>query len=841
MSKKHFKLTSLRITERLRIMNNNALELLSKETTRLLRLQSDELTKALSTKNFLNNNTEQQDETIGEKKVQEWLKNLENERQKLEKMEMVIAVIGTMKAGKSTTINAIVGMEILPNRETAMTTLPTLIRNKHGQLQPVLKIEKIKPLLDLSKQVAKRLKNLSDTEKNQINLNGIEDGKTLIAQLVEQNGYPFKTEYAGQEGIFEFLKHLNDIMRLAKDAIIAVEPPYHEYENLKDLPVIEVEFCHLRGMQATAHGSLAILDTPGPNEFGQSEALRRVFKTQLEKASAILLAIDFTQMNTQADDEVRVQLNTIKEQLSKDRLYVVVNKFDLANKNSMKADEVKKYVAETLMDGNIDIAQVFPVSSYLAYFANRAKGHLEQHRKLPAPEQEPWVADFAKIAFGECWDKKDITNINGVQTAIEKLWKRSFFEEPIDKVIKEAHATAANKSLASAIEKLAYYNAEFLNTLNLRSNAMTKSIIKIREDMKGLQADIANCEKVEQEVDEKVKLALSELSQTMKGVMDAQWKHVNETIVDFFKKGKEMEETTQQKMLNDKVKQQLDSLNIKNAARGILSQFAPFGMIFKQQDEKYRQNTKRKINQLFDPTSPKITCATAYEANELTVEVTKAIANIFENADKQLNSLTNDLIKSTGVDISQQINTAVGDTLEKAKNKLSDNGAITLNFELPNVDLKIADVDTSALFKAGYHEKTESKTGTRHKEGIWGGICSWFNTNDWGTEQYSYQTSTYTVDIEKIKAKVLEQLQEQVRHLSNQTGTYLSKTFQPKIHDHLSKLEEYLQRYLGVLADGMKSSELDQTEKSDLITQLEKFSKAQTVIKNDIHAVKIAI
>lgn len=31
-------------------------------------------------------------------------------------LEMVLAVVGTMKAGKSTTINAIVGTEILPNR-----------------------------------------------------------------------------------------------------------------------------------------------------------------------------------------------------------------------------------------------------------------------------------------------------------------------------------------------------------------------------------------------------------------------------------------------------------------------------------------------------------------------------------------------------------------------------------------------------------------------------------------------------------------------------------------------------------------------------------------------------
>jgi ribosome-binding ATPase YchF (GTP1/OBG family) len=65
-------------------------------------------------------------------------------------METVIAVVGTMKAGKSTTINAIVGKEILPNRNDPMTTLPTLIRNKHGQVEPLLRLNEIKPLVEFN-------------------------------------------------------------------------------------------------------------------------------------------------------------------------------------------------------------------------------------------------------------------------------------------------------------------------------------------------------------------------------------------------------------------------------------------------------------------------------------------------------------------------------------------------------------------------------------------------------------------------------------------------------------------------------------------------------------------
>ena len=74
---------------------------------------------------------------------------LENERRKLENLDMVLAVVGTMKAGKSTTINAIVGAEVLPNRNRPMTALPTLIRHTPGQTQPRLTLEKVQPLTDL--------------------------------------------------------------------------------------------------------------------------------------------------------------------------------------------------------------------------------------------------------------------------------------------------------------------------------------------------------------------------------------------------------------------------------------------------------------------------------------------------------------------------------------------------------------------------------------------------------------------------------------------------------------------------------------------------------------------
>ena len=72
------------------------------------------------------------------KTVPEMKNVLQGEYKKLENFEVVLAVVGTMKAGKSTTINAIVGREVLPNRNRPMTSLPTLIAHRKGQIEPVL-------------------------------------------------------------------------------------------------------------------------------------------------------------------------------------------------------------------------------------------------------------------------------------------------------------------------------------------------------------------------------------------------------------------------------------------------------------------------------------------------------------------------------------------------------------------------------------------------------------------------------------------------------------------------------------------------------------------------------
>lgn len=187
---------------------------------------------------------------------------LNNELRKISRLEMVLAIVGTMKAGKSTTINAIVGTEVLPNRNRPMTALPTLIRHTPGQKEPVLHFSHVAPIDCLIQQLQQRLRDCDI--KHLTDVLEIDKDMRALMQRIE-NGVAFEKYYLGAQPIFHCLKSLNDLVRLAK--ALDVDFPFSAYAAIEHIPVIEVEFVHLAGLESYP-GQLTLLDTPGQMKPG---------------------------------------------------------------------------------------------------------------------------------------------------------------------------------------------------------------------------------------------------------------------------------------------------------------------------------------------------------------------------------------------------------------------------------------------------------------------------------------------------------------------------------------------------------------------------------------------
>lgn len=131
---------------------------------------------------------------------------LNNELRKITRLEMVLAIVGTMKAGKSTTINAIVGTEVLPNRNRPMTALPTLIRHTPAERAgPAFFTCRADRCLNEGFAAARaRVRSPASYADPEID----KDMNVLLQHI--ENGVAFERYYLGAQPIFHCLKSLND-------------------------------------------------------------------------------------------------------------------------------------------------------------------------------------------------------------------------------------------------------------------------------------------------------------------------------------------------------------------------------------------------------------------------------------------------------------------------------------------------------------------------------------------------------------------------------------------------------------------------------------------------------
>ncbi len=743
------------------------------------------------------------------------LEILDGENHKLEHLDMVLAVVGTMKAGKSTSINAIVGAEVLPNRNRPMTALPTLIRHTPGVLKPRLEFEKVKPLNDLLVMLGKAIK--SANSETLVELQRDADMVDLLSQIQQQK--PFASHHSGEEEIFHFLKGLNDLVRLCSD--LKVEFPFGAYATVDAMPVIEVEFSHLKNTPAT-QGRLTLLDTPGPNEAGQQH-LRHMLKDQLKKASAVLAVLDYTQLKSDADAQVRENLMEISG-TAKGRMYALVNKFDQKDRNSDNEATVKQYVAQTLMKGAMAEDGVFPVSSLRGYLASRARNEIERHGKLPIGE--PWVEDFGNLALGMSWDAEAASDAALMQRAADGLWKKSGFALPLEQVIVEAHQNAALEALRSAASKLDSISKNAGDFFKANVGALKKSAAELQKNINNLQQDIENIARIEEATEKSLKDALANMQGSVKSSANDGQEKIRKKLKEYFTEGKRIETKSQLKKSNAKKSQKKESEPESKSLSSLFSKFLETSSYQKSDSNDRSEND-------FDPSSPIIKFDEKSEANEFRGKIEKSILNIISEAEENFKYSIQCGINQFSKDLEKHRT----NSLEEIKKSIQKNiEEFDITIHLPSARNISLDTSVSGILKNAIEEKTRTVTKHRRQSGAWGWICGKFNTDDWGWESYKDSEDYYQVDLKKIAASS----NEGVNILFASANTALDNEIYPQLQQGVDEFfgafRAKVENVRGDLMSGIQKHSLDQAQKTAILKDSAEMVREASSIEIDCTA-----
>lgn len=787
-------------------MHEKNIALLCDEADRLLQLNINLLRQMVEEPDVLSDSKNENRLLFDKQKALKRIEELEGEQIKTARREMVLAVVGTMKAGKSTTINAIVGQEILPNRNRPMTSVPTLIRHVPGKTEPVLHLEHIQPVRNLlitlqeklatpaGQQVAQTLQQTGDTRE--------------LLDILTDDGW-LKNEYHGEEEIFTGLASLNDLVRLA--AAMGTEFPFDEYAEVQKLPVIDVEFSHLVGMDA-CQGTLILLDTPGPNEAGQPQ-MEVMMRDQLQKASAVLAVMDYTQMNSKADEDVRKELNAIAD-VSAGRLFVLVNKFDEKDRNGDGADAVRQKVPAMLNSDVLPASRVYPGSSRQAYLANRALHELRKNGTLPV--DEAWVDDFVREAFGRM--KKDYV-CKDSELATEgatDLWECSLIDQLITEVILSSHSRAAALAVDSAAAKL-MQNAENISEyLSLRHQGLMQSIQSLQAHITSLLEDIREIADCQEQVTADVRMAMEEIDARTRELLTGVCTSLEEELNDYFRSGKRKE----QQMLEEENSAQPRERNA----------FAFFHDIFGTGNQHDRMRD-------FDPDSPEIKFSDRREALELMTQIESTVTSLHREAEAQFRPELEKIVSGIETGFRGTALYATENIAGRINTRLEDEG-FTVKISFPAVSQLQTRLAVKTNLSALMEERTETVTRRRRQSGLWGKICGAFGTSDWGWETYKEDVSRSVININTVRKEVMSLTRAYFGELQASIEQDINQPVRQEIDAFFCAFREKVEQLRNTLIQSSEDHKRDQQAQERLTRRLQALNERVPELITDSKALR---
>lgn len=787
-------------------MHEKNIALLCDEADRLLQLNINLLRQMVEEPDVLSDSKNEKRLLFDKQKALKRIEELEGEQIKTARREMVLAVVGTMKAGKSTTINAIVGQEILPNRNRPMTSVPTLIRHVPGKTEPVLHLEHIQPVRNLlitlqeklatpaGQQVAQTLQQTGDTRE--------------LLDILTDDGW-LKNEYHGEEEIFTGLASLNDLVRLA--AAMGSEFPFDEYAEVQKLPVIDVEFSHLVGMDE-CQGTLTLLDTPGPNEAGQPQ-MEVMMRDQLQKASAVLAVMDYTQMNSKADEEVRKELNAIAD-VSVGRLFVLVNKFDEKDRNGDGADAVCQKVPAMLNSDVLPASRVYPGSSRQAYLANRALHELRKNGTLPV--DEAWVDDFVREAFGRM--KKDYV-CKDSELATEgatDLWEGSLIDQLITEVILSSHSRAAALAVDSAAAKL-MQNAENISEyLSLRHQGLMQSIQSLQAHITSLLEDIREIADCQEQVTADVRMAMEEIDARTRELLTGVCTSLEEELNDYFRSGKRKE----QQMLEEENSAQPRERNA----------FAFFLDIFGTGNQHDRMRD-------FDPDSPEIKFSDRREALELMTQIESTVTSLHREAEAQFRPELEKIVSGIETGFRGTALYATENIAGRINTRLEDEG-FTVKISFPAVSQLQTRLAVKTNLSALMEERTETVTRRRRQSGLWGKICGAFGTSDWGWETYKEDVSRSVININTVRKEVMSLTRAYFGELQASIEQGINQPVRQEIDAFFCAFREKVEQLRNTLIQSSEDHKRDQQAQERLTRRLQALNERVPELITDSKALR---
>ena len=156
-----------------------------------------------------------------------------------------------------------------------------------------------------------------------------------------------------------------------------------------------------------------------------------------------------------------------------------------------------------------------------------------------------------------------------------------------------------------------------------------------------------------------------------------------------------------------------------------------------------------------------------------------------------------------------------------------------ISLSIPNTSLLSLEASGSELLSDLVDEKTKKVTRRRRKDNVWGTICGWFDTDDWGWEEYSVQEKYFEININAIKKSAKNNIDEVFSGLEKDIAEKIKAPLQKNICEFFNAFRKAVEQIRGDLLQSIRDQEGSKAEQEALANRLAGLKKYVPVISKD--------
>ncbi|NEP81617.1 MAG: hypothetical protein F6K39_27730 [Okeania sp. SIO3B3] len=735
------------------------------------------------------------------------ISNIDEAKKNVDDLELRMAIVAPMKAGKSTIVNAIVGQEILPSRNAAMTTIPTEIILDSKLDKPELIIldnenqeNEIKTIFGKAVlAIQKKIKEVG----------GIEKAKAIIAQYphlhkelekIQRIDFSKGNLFSGnktteQKFIINKLSILNDTIRLC--SLLSVQ--FNPLQSLSTIPRIKTPFFQQQNLKQKKHlGDLVVIDTPGPNEAGDNFGLLDVVRNELKRSSIVLVVLDYTQLKTEAAENVKKEVKRIIEiRGNQDSLYILVNKVDQRRRGDMSPEDIQNFVvSEFGIDSSRAKDTVFEISARRAFSAASFVKTINNNSfSLEELKNQNTVRLLAEESFGIDWEEElESADREFLEQKANRMWEKSKFGTFIDNAINALMAKAAPLAIEKELNLVSSLLAKIKDESNIRKKAISEDTQKLQDEIQRLKKDIENVEKVKEELT------------TVKDVKD----EINKYLDDLFP------------MIHQDIKSIIEEKFIqKDYDRGNFLQ-----QLDSNAREIFSKNILPMPDNIANPLSHKSKGVVGFDskkkADKFAQRSVDYCRNLIENEIEKFRELFEEKVQLSYTELKSNLETKTSPIVKRSTKRLGKDFDVKLDpFSSPEFRTEACgEIEVQSNRKVQTIERT-----TTEKRRRW--FTLWLvpiNTQVKVEQSQNY----YEVVLQDLVKQVNQSLDQNIKDIQENTRKYIKKDVEKEIDSYFDSLNEYLSGYRKSIENAQSDQSLSVQEREGLKEKLDSIVENST-------------